>query len=313
MFEVFKSTLSPMLTMFTCIIIGYILNKSEKVPENTATVLSKCENYFILPALSLGSFIKYCSVESLKENYSLILYAVGVLALALIIGTLLSCLFSKDEYKKNIYKYSLTIANFGFMGNAIVPMILGEEMLYKYLLFTLPLSATVYTWGIAILTPKSEKKESPLKRIINPTSTAMIAGIIIGVLGIGKYLPKFFLSAIGNISACMGPLAMVLTGFVIAQYDFLSMLKNGKVYVVTFLRLVLLPLIFVTILRFVGAEKEVILLAFIAFGTPLGLNTVVFPAVYGGDTKLGASMAMISHTLCIITIPILYSLICAIC
>ena len=312
MFNVFISTLSPMLTMFTCIIIGCILNKSKKVPENTAVVLSKCESYFILPTLSLSNFIKYCSVQSLKENYRLILYSAGILTLAMIIGTALSGLFSKDEYKRNIYKYSLTIANFGFMGNAIVPMILGEETLYKYLLFTLPLNVAVYTWGIAILTTKGEKKESPLKRIINPTSTAMTAGIIIGVLGIGKYLPKFFLSAISSISACMGPLAMVLTGFVIAQYDFLEMLKNGKVYVVTFLRLVVLPLIFVMILRFVGAEKEVILLTFIAFGTPLGLNTVVFPSVYGGDTKTGASMAMISHTLCVITIPILYSFICAI-
>ena len=306
MFDVFKGTLSPMLTMFTCIIIGYILNKSEKVPENTATVLSKCESYFILPALSLSSFIKYCSVQSLKENYSLILYCVGVLAVAMIIGTVLSGLFSNDAYIKNVYKYSLTIANYGFMGNAIVPMILGEEMLYKYLLFTFPLSMVVYTWGIAILTPKGEEKASSLKRILNPTSIAMIAGILIGVLGIGKYLPKFFLSAISNISACMGPLAMVLTGFVIAQYDFIEMLKNGKVYVVTFLRLVVLPLIFVTILHFIGAGKEIILLTFIAFGTPLGLNTVVFPSVYGGDTKTGASMAMISHTLCVITIPLMY-------
>lgn len=133
--------------MFTCIIIGYILNKLKKVPENTGTVLSKCEIYFITPALSLSNFIKYCSVQSLQENYKLILYSAGVLAVALIIGTVLSGLFSKDEYKKNIYKYSLTIANYGFMGNAIVPMILGEEMLYKYLLFTLPLSVAVYTWG----------------------------------------------------------------------------------------------------------------------------------------------------------------------
>ena len=312
MFDVFKSTLSPMLTMFTCIIIGYILNKSKKVPDNTASVLSKCESYFILPALSLSSFIKHCSVQSLKENYRLMLYAVGVLAVAMIIGTILSGLFSKDGYEKNIYKYSLTIANYGFMGNAIVPMILGDEMLYKYLLFSLPLSMVVYTWGIATLIPKGEKRESPLKRILNPTSTAMIAGIIIGTLGIGNYLPKFFLTALNNISACMGPLAMVLTGFVIAQYDFLEMLKNGKVYAATFLRLVVLPLIFVTILHFVGAEKEVILLTFIAFGMPLGLNTVVFPLAYGGDSRTGASMAMISHTLCVITIPILYSLICTI-
>ena len=39
----------------------------------------------------------------------------------------------------------------------------------------------------------------------------------------------------------------------------------------------------------------------------LGLNTVVFPEAYGGNPETGASMALISHTLCVITIPIMYS------
>ncbi len=309
MFEVFKSTLSPMLTMFVCIIIGYVLNKSKKTPENTATVLSKCENLFILPALVLNTFMKYCTVQSLKENYKLLLYASAVLAVAIVIAILLAGVFTKDEYTKNIYKYALTFGNYGFMGNAIVPMILGEEMLYKYLLFCLPLSAVVYSWGLVILAPKGEKKVPAWKHMINPSNVSMVIGILFGLLGAGNHMPNFLVSAINNISGCMGPLAMVLTGFVIAQYNFVDLIKNGKVYIITFLRLIVFPLIFVYALHLFGAKKEIIMLTFIAFGTPLGLNTVVFPALYGGDTKTGASMAMISHTLCVITIPILYGLI----
>ena len=65
------------------------------------------------------------------------------------------------------------------------------------------------------------------------------------------------------------------------------------------------------ILHFIGADKGALYLTLIAFGTPLGLNTVVFPAAYGGDTSTGASMAMISHTLCVITIPLMYALLTA--
>ena len=42
------------------------------------------------------------------------------------------------------------------------------------------------------------------------------------------------------------------------------------------------------------------------FVPALGLNTIVYPAAYGGDTKTGASMAMISHVLSVITIPLMY-------
>ena len=254
MFDVFKSTLSPMLTMFTCIVIGYVLNKTKKVPENTATVLSKCENYFIMPALILNTFIKFCTVQSIRDNYNLILYSSLTLVVAMTIGILLSGLFTKDEYTKNIYKYALSFANFGFMGNAIVPMIFGEEMLYKYMLFTLPMQAVVYSWGIAIMIPKGEEKTSPIKRLINPSNISLIAGITLGLLGAASFMPRFLTVAIGNVSACMGPLAMVLTGFVIAQYDLADMLKNKKVYIATFLRLILLPLLFVTALHFTGAQ-----------------------------------------------------------
>ena len=52
----------------------------------------------------------------------------------------------------------------------------------------------------------------------------------------------------------------------------------------------------------------VLTLALFAYATPLGMNTVVFPAAYGGETKTGASMAMISHTLSVVTIPLMYLL-----
>ena len=62
------------------------------------------------------------------------------------------------------------------------------------------------------------------------------------------------------------------------------------------------------ILKLIGASYEIQLLSLICLATPLGLNTIVFPAAYGGETKTGASMAMISHVLSVITIPLMYLL-----
>lgn len=61
-------------------------------------------------------------------------------------------------------------------------------------------------------------------------------------------------------------------------------------------------------LKALGTNKEIMTLALIAFATPLGLNTIVYPAAYGGDTKTGASMAMISHTMSVITFSLMYLL-----
>lgn len=308
MSTVFAATLSPMLMMFACMVIGFILNKKRICPENTATVLSKLENYVLAPALTINTFSRYCTVASLTEQYRMILYCILALAIAIALSFLLTPLFTGKGYNRNIYRYALTFGNFGFMGNAIVPAILGEEALYSYMLFTLPLSLAVYTWGIASLIPKGENNQNPLKNLLNPSLFAVAIGATIGLTGLTDHIPAFVFSTLTGLGGCMGPIAMVLTGFIIGNYSFKTLLSNGKVYIAAALRLFILPALFVVLLKLLKADNTTLIMCLFGFATPLGLNTVVFPAAYGGDTSTGASMAMVSHTVCVITIPVMYAL-----
>lgn len=309
MFETFKATLNPMLVLFLCMIIGFVLKKKAVTPDNTATVLSRLENNVLVPALIINTFMKYCTVASIKEQYTLILYCLLALAIAIAIAFFLSQFFSQnDAYQRNIYIYALTFGNFSFMGNAIVPAIFGDEMLYKYMLFILPLNVAVYTWGMAILIPRSELRGKPWKNLLNPIFFSILIGAFLGLTGLGKYIPAFVANTISNCAACMGPLAMILTGFVIGEYEITALLKNKRVYIATALRLIILPMLFLGIAKLCGADDTALICMLFGFATPLGLNTVVFPAAYGGDTKTGASMAMISHSLCVLTIPLMYAL-----
>lgn len=311
MLDVFLATLSPMLVMFCCMVIGFVLNKKRLCPENTTTVLSKLETYVLCPALTVSTFSKYCTVASLSQQYALVLYSLLAVIIAIALAYILSPLFAKKGYNRNIYKYALAFGNFGFMGNAIVPAILGDEMLYTYMLFTLPLNIGVYTWGITILIPQGEGKRNPLKNLFNPVVFAVVIGALVGLTGAERWIPAFLLDACSSLGGCMGPVAMVLTGFVIGNYSFKSLLTNKKVYIAAVLRLFIFPALYILLLKTLGADATVLTMCLFGFATPLGLNTVVFPAAYGGDTATGASMAMISHTVCVITIPIMYALLTA--
>ncbi len=314
--EIFSSTLNQMLVMFLFILVGFIVKKMSLLPDNTGTVLSKLENYVLVPALVLDTFMSYCHVDSLVENYNLILYSVLLLAVALVIAITLSRYFAREKnnsdidesYQRSIYNYALTFGNFSFMGNAIVLGVLGDSGLFKYLLFTLPLNIAVYTWGIMILVPKDKESGNPLKNLFNPIFVALVIGLILGIVNAKSVIPTFVLTTISNAKSCMGPIAMLLTGFVIGGYDIKSLLTKKRIYLATILRLFVIPALMMLILRALGATDEIMTLALFAFATPLGLNTIVFPAAYGGDTKTGASMAMISHTVSVISIPIMYLL-----
>lgn len=308
MVAVFLNTLSPMLMMFTCMVIGFVLNKKKLCPDNTASVLSKLETNVFAPALIINTFSKYCTVASLSAQYLQILSCLLVLAIAIGIAFALAPLFTGKGYQRKIYHYALTFGNFGFMGNAIVPAILGEAALYDYMLFTLPLNVAVYTWGIASLIPQGEGKQNPLKSLLNPSMFAVVIGMALGLTGVNDYLPSFVGSTLSGLGSCMGLIAMVLTGFLIGQYPIKKLLSDKKIYVASILRLFVLPALFIVILKLFGADSTILTMCLFAFATPLGLNTVVFPAAYGGDPSTGVSMATISHTACVITIPVMYAL-----
>ncbi len=314
MIETFLASSSPMLILFICALAGYLLRKFSVVPDNTDTVISRLETFAIVPALSFSSFSTYCTIDSLKENWSLFLYGGLAIGFSIALSYLLIRFFPiKNDYTKCCYKYALAFSNFGYVGNAVVPMLLGgDEHLYLYLLFTICLSFVVYLWGFPILTPKESRPKNPIMQIFTVPMIAIFVGVFFGLTGLGQKLPGFLVSAIDSIKNCMGPLAMILTGFVIGGYRFKELLNDPKVFVVSLLRLTLLPALIVVFLYFCGASTYVMTLAFFAFGTPLGLNTVVFPAAFGGETKTGASMAMISTVLSVFTLPVMYALLQAV-
>ena len=309
MLQTFSATISAMLVMFLCIAIGFLLRKFRLAPDNTASVLSKLELYVLLPAQILVTFLNYCTVETLQVQYRTVLYGALAVGLEIVIALLVARFFSKEKTERNIYLYNLIIANMGFLGNAIVPQIMGQEALYSYLLFCLPFNIVLYTWAINLLIPPEKlEKKSIWKKLAHPTLIAMAIGVVLGLAGVGKVLPEFVSTTLKNLSGCMGPVAMLLTGFVIGGYQIGELLRKGKVYIITFIRLLILPSVTVVVLTLLGADKTTALLGMFATGAALGLNTVVVPAAYDGDTRIGAAMAMISHVGAIVTIPLLYAL-----
>jgi predicted permease len=70
-----------------------------------------------------------------------------------------------------------------------------------------------------------------------------------------------------------------------------------------------MPLILIGISLFVEFPQTTFICALCSLAMPLGLNTIVIPSAYGKDTSVGARMAIISHLLSVITIPVIFSMI----
>lgn len=306
---VFVATLEQTGFLFLFILMGYFLAGKKLVPDNSQAVLSKLENYIFIPALVLGTFIENFTPEKITVAAELLLcsLALGLIAIGLSLLCVRFC--SRDPYERSIYTYGLCFSNFGFMGNAVVGALFPDIFL-EYLIFTLPLWSLIYLWGVPVLLlGDSSQKPSfkqRLKSFVNPMFVCTLLGMLIGILGIP--VPKFVSSAVSAAGSCMSPIAMVLTGMTIARFNLRDVLGIKSVYLVTALRLVVYPLLFLGAMLLIPLPRTFATCALCSLAMPLGLNTIIIPSALGKDTKVASGMALVSHVLSCLTIPVVLML-----
>lgn len=324
--EVFTNTLNQILVLFLLIAAGYIIVKLKIVPADGVKVLSKLENTLIIPALVMGTFISNFTYDKLSEYGKLFLQSFLLFLIIVPIAVLFSRLVYKDAYLRKIALYGLSFANFGFMGNAVVLGIYGQEFFAKYAFFVIPLWIMIYMWGVPVLLLSSDsevKREGDstltvlikkLRPLLNPMFIGMIIGMIIGIIpGVcGVVSGSFVGQAVDSLGGCMSVVAMIITGMTIANTDILYILKNVRIYILSAIRLLVIPLLFILVFTFVPqnsfTDATFLTCAICAISMPLGLNTIVVPGAYGKDTRDAAGMALISHTLSVVTIPLIFML-----
>lgn len=303
--EIFSSVIFQIAVLFSFIFIGFTIRQGGLLPENSAEIFSKLENRILMPAVVINTFRTNCTVKNISEKWVFIAYSTGVLLFCIATGFVASRFLGKTEYLKKVYRYSISVSNFGFVGTAMVSGIYGAESmeLFDYLMFTLPLNLFTYSIGIAWLVPNGHGKFS-MKNFVNPIFVSIFIGAILGLLPIPKF--RLVTTIINSTADCMSPIAMILTGFVIGGYSFANLFGKWQTYVVAGIRLVFLPTVSVLVLKLFNAPQEAVVATLCANAMPLGLNTVIIPSAYGKSPDDGASMALVSQLTAVFTIPILF-------
>ena len=314
----FLQTLNQMGLLFSFIAIGYLLSKLKVIPENSAAVLSKLENTVLIPASVLATFMRYFTVEKLGESGLFFLVGFATILISIPLAMLVARTCSGDSYIRKIYTYGIAFSNFGFMGYAVVRGVFGEAVYNNYLIFVIPFWMLIYVWGVpSLLIPSGSGKSSVANRLrafVNPMFIAMLVGIVVG-LTLSGFIPDkgafgqlFIFDAIDKLDACMSPAAMLLTGMTIAKIDLKKTFTKVSLYAISVIRLLIIPIVFLAVLILLPIDRTLKICILCVGSMPLGLNTIVIPSAYGLDTSVASGMALVSHLMSCLTIPIVFML-----
>ena len=119
-------------------------------------------------------------------------------------------------------------------------------------------------------------------------------------------LPNVLVSSLNSLGNVTTPVAMIILGSTIASMPLKELINDWRIYIFTFVKLMVLPFAIWGILHQTTSVNSLISSVMIILsGTPVATNATMLSIQYGGDKKLVSKGILFTTVLSVITIPIL--------
>ena len=308
--------LKNVLVFVALAIPGFVLIKSKMLTQAQSGAFSKLLMFVGMPFLILTNV-----VNNITFNQDLLL-TIGVVALIGIVYTFAMFFLSKpitamekEEKTKGMMRFCSVFSNNGFLGIPLAMAVFGagSKALMVVIILNIITNILMYTLGIYLVS--GDKKAISFKKaFLNPVLIAFIIGIGLNLLNIKQYVPEVVTFST-HFSGLVTPISMTILGMKMGAVKFTSLFKSWKTYYVAALKLVVFPLVIVAIAFLLKAvwsvvDIDVVLGIFIAFATPTAGLASTFSDNYDGDTENAVAFTLGTTVLSILTIPLIYWLIC---
>ena len=102
---------------------------------------------------------------------------------------------------------------------------------------------------------------------------------------------------------------MIVSGMIIAKIRFHEIIRHVRVYYITIVRLIVVPLIFGLIVRFIPADETVKVIAMMLTACPTAAMGIIFAVRYNRDDKYAAEIFAVTTLCSLLTIPLVVNLV----
>ncbi len=294
------TVLKQTLTMALYITMGFVLFKSKKITLAGSKDLATLLLWLVVPAMLINSFCVPYSQEKLREFG--VSFLMGLLALLLSMAVA-ALLFRKDALEN----LAVAFSNAAFMGIPLVRQSLGEEAVFYLVGFVAALNLFQWCYGLFLLGgPKSKRSWRGV--LASPVVLGSLIGFLIFVTGLGNKLPGVVDGALKGVAAVNAPLAMIVLGVYLAQTQLTSLITTPRLYLLSGVRLVLIPLATLGVFTLLPAPNAIRLTLLIAASAPIGSNAAVYAQIYGRDYPYACTAVAQSTALSILTLPLMVTL-----
>ena len=285
--------------------VGFVADKAKIFRrEDSKKVIDLLFN-IVLPIAIIHTFM---NMEYTQEHIRGLFIAFLCAAATHFFGiAVASIVFRKryDEMQRGIYRYGTVFSNAAFLALPLANSVIGSEGIFYCAVYVGMFNVIAFTYGIFEIS--GHKAKINLKKLVlNPGSVSVLIGIPLFLLQLDiPYFISYPMELVGNINS---PLAMIVFGTFLANSNFKQIIMKKELYLVSFLRLIFIPVCMLGIFRLCGVSGDLLAAMIISSSAPTATNTAMYAAKYDNDSELGSAIAAQSSVLSIITMPVIVAL-----
>ena len=290
---------APLLLLM---LLGGFLLKGNVFDSVTVKKMNGAVFKVFLPALIFNNLYNsnLSDVKDIKSGA----FAAAVLGGAYILSIVLVIFLEKDNKKRGVMAQGICRSNFVIFGVPLCQAICGDSILGKISVAVAIVSPVINVLAVVSLEVfRGENGGFNIKKIAkgvitNPLIISSALGIIVLLSGIK--LPEIAQKTISDVAKIATPLALILLG---ASINFSTVKGNLRQLIITISgRLVVLPLIGITLAAIIGMRGGDLALLIAALASPTAVSSYPMALQMDGDGDLAAQIVAFSTVICIFTV-----------
>lgn len=316
----FEVALNTMLSLFVCMVVGYVGIRINVLTEEMIPTLNKFLLKITFPALMLAIL----NIELTKEIISVtpvsFLMAIIYILFLWIFAVILVKIFRINVTDRPIIIFSFVFTNVGFIGLALIQTVYDTQGIIYMSMFNIVFNVAVFTLGFYILHDSDMSKISIKKIFLSPVMIAIFIGLFLlfsqlifpyvfisEELGTTR-LPYFLSKSLNLIGGMTAPLAMVIVGASLAQTNVKSVFFDSRLHIFSLFKLVVAPILLFLILKpFIG-DETLLTITIVFAGLPTATMSVIFAKELGLDHIFASKIVFITIIYSVFVTPLLFLL-----
>ena len=293
---------------------GVVARRSGLLTRVGTSELARVLMGMVYPILIVYSITRK-NLADLLANWPLPLLTVMMALIGFGIGWLaVRGMKNMPELTARGFLYHCLINNYLFLPLPIVMLLFGADGVSLLIFASVGFEILIWTLGVFIMAPGAGWKERG-RMCLAPAPLALVGSLLFVVirdsLGLStQQLPplgvhvvrlmEFALNSLGNGTV---PLSFLVAGSRMADLH-PHFIRNGRIWLVSAIRLVAVPLVVILILRWlpIGALARGVLT--LVSVMPASIASIAFSERFGGDGDFIAGALLLTHIGALITVPI---------